>query len=183
MKNSKIWKHKYLLLTASIILVTVLLTVIDFPVARHNDTEDFISFLDKKIPRYMSKYDVGAAAVGLVQNGEIVCLKGYGYSDEQKTIPVTPETIFQAGSVSKPVTACGIMKLVEDGIISLDTTVESRLKRWQLPKSDFDETGVTVRRLLSHTAGIANVGGCGNNSLRIQKTVNILKVILPAGLC
>ncbi len=153
------FKNKYLLWTIIIAILTFVLTIIDIPVAKHNDTKGFIQYLDDKIPQYMLKFDVGATAIGLIHNGEIICLKGYGYSDEQKVKPVTEDTFFQAGSVSKSVTACGIMKLAEEKKIELEAPVLRYLKRWKLPQSKFNTGDVTIRRLLSHTAGIADVGG------------------------
>lgn len=64
-------------------------------------------------------------------------------------------SIFQTASISKSVTAWGVMRLVEAGKIDLDAPVEDYLTRWHLLPSGFDLNGVTVLRLLSHTSGIA----------------------------
>lgn len=69
---------------------------------------------------------------------------------------VDRNTIFQVASLSKWISAIGIMKLVEDGKLDLDTPVSIYLTRWKLPKSTFDNSKVTVRRLLSHTAGLTD---------------------------
>ena len=70
--------------------------------------------------------------------------------------PVDGDTRFQVASLSKWITAWGVMTLVESGKLDLDKPVSLYLKRWQLPKSKFDNNGVTVRRLLSHTAGLTD---------------------------
>lgn len=70
--------------------------------------------------------------------------------------PVDRDTRFQVASISKWTTAWGIMTLVEQGRIDLDAPVSRYLKRWQLPASEFDNDKVTVRRLLSHTAGLTD---------------------------
>lgn len=70
--------------------------------------------------------------------------------------PVDSHTIFQVASLSKWITAWGIMTLVEAGKLDLDTPVSTYLTRWALPESEFDNGGVTVRRLLSHTAGLTD---------------------------
>lgn len=78
---------------------------------------------------------------------------------------VDKNTVFQVASLSKFVTAIGIMKLVELGKIDLDTPISNYLTRWQLPPSEFDNEQVTVRRLLSHTAGLTDelgYSGFGN---------------------
>lgn len=68
--------------------------------------------------------------------------------------PVGADTLFQVASVSKWVAAWGVMTLVEDGLVDLDAPVSRYLTRWSLPESAFDNDGVTVRRLLSHSAGL-----------------------------
>jgi len=67
---------------------------------------------------------------------------------------VGPQTLFQVASLSKWITAWAVMTLVESGKVELDAPVSRYLTRWQLPPSEFDNDGVTVRRLLSHTAGL-----------------------------
>ena len=73
--------------------------------------------------------------------------------------PVSTSTLFQAGSVSKPVSALGALRLVEAGKLSLDGDVNAKLKLWRLPNNGFTTTEqVTLRRLLSHTAGLTVPG-------------------------
>jgi D-alanyl-D-alanine carboxypeptidase len=143
----------------ALMLLTMAGLFIDIPVAKPGDFEGFQNYLDKAIPDYMAMHHIPAVAVGLIHNGEVVYLKGYGFADTEQSIPVTEETVFQAASISKSLTAWGIMKLVEEGKLELDEPVSNYLTRWELPTSEFDANGVTIRRLLSHTAGIANVGG------------------------
>ncbi|MEL7730498.1 serine hydrolase domain-containing protein [Citromicrobium bathyomarinum] len=68
--------------------------------------------------------------------------------------PVDGDALFQVASLGKWLTAWGVMALVEEGRIDLDAPVSTYLSRWQLPDSEFGADGVTVRRLLSHTAGL-----------------------------
>lgn len=75
--------------------------------------------------------------------------------------PVDAESVFQVASLSKWITAVAVMSLVEAGRIDLDAPVSQYLTRWQLPESEFDNKGVTVRRLLSHTAGLTDGLGYG----------------------
>ena len=111
--------------------------------------------LDQRMPVLLSRYDVPGAAVALVHNGEVVWSQGYGVADEARNIPVRSETVFQAASISKAVTAWGVMRLVERGQLDLDAPADRYLTRWHLPPSQYDPGGVTIRRLLSHTAGIS----------------------------
>jgi CubicO group peptidase (beta-lactamase class C family) len=94
---------------------------------------------------------VGNCALALIEDGRI--FESYVYSVGD---PVDAGTLFQMASVSKWVTSWGIMALVRQGRLELDVPVSRYLTRWQLPSTDFDNDGVTVRRLLSHTAGLTD---------------------------
>lgn len=83
-------------------------------------------------------------------------MRGYGLTDEATRKPITSDTVFNVGSLSKMATAWGVMRLVEEGKVDLDRPVDSYLRRWHLPPSSFDNNQVTVRRVLSHTSGISN---------------------------
>tara|TARA_R110000868_G_scaffold53249_1_gene167313 strand:+ start:8627 stop:9928 length:1302 start_codon:yes stop_codon:yes gene_type:complete len=98
----------------------------------------------------------GNLGLALLENGEIV---GEYYASIGA--PVDRDTSFQLASLSKWVSAVGIMALVEGGTIDLDTPVSTYLHSWQLPQGEFDNDGVTVRRLLSHTAGLTDGLGYG----------------------
>jgi CubicO group peptidase (beta-lactamase class C family) len=100
-------------------------------------------------------------AVALVHHGQVVWAAGYGVADRTVGQPVTAATRFQAASLSKPVTAWGVLRLVERGWIGLDEPIVGRLRRWRPPPSPFDADGITVRRLLSHTAGLSVHGYVG----------------------
>jgi CubicO group peptidase (beta-lactamase class C family) len=100
-------------------------------------------------------------AVALVQQGLVVWAAGHGVVDRTTHRPVTAATRFQAASLSKPVTAWGVLRLVEWGRIGLDEPVVGHLRRWRPPPSPFDADGLTVRRLLSHTAGLSVHGYVG----------------------
>lgn len=131
---------------------------IPFTGIAQNDSKDANQFkkeLDKKIPQLLKDFSVPGTAIAIIDNGAIVLQKGYGLADVEKGIPVSGTTGFNIGSISKTVAAWGVMKLVEEGKIELDAPAEKYLTRWKLPKSEFDAKGVTVRRLLSHTAGLS----------------------------
>ena len=92
-------------------------------------------------------------------NMAIVLLEGGKVSDRwfaSHGRPVDADSLFQVASVSKWLTAWGVMTLVEDGRVDLDAPVSRYLTRWQLPDGDFDNDQVTVRRLLSHSAGLTD---------------------------
>jgi len=99
------------------------------------------------------KHQVPGVAVAVVRAGALAWVQGCGWADQEQNTEVTAETVFNIGSISKTVAAWGVMKLVEDGKLALDTPVAP--KGWQLPASEFDGKGVTLRRMLSHTAGLS----------------------------
>jgi CubicO group peptidase (beta-lactamase class C family) len=110
---------------------------------------------DETVPVWLDEFIVPGAAVAMIENGELRFAKGYGMADESEQIPVTKTTGFNIASISKTVSAWGVMKLVEEGKLKLDEPASTYLTRWELPASEFDASGVTIRRLLSHTAGLS----------------------------
>ena len=119
------------------------------------EIEQFRDELDQRIPQLLNDFMVPGTAIALIENGEIILQKAYGYSNIDKETPVTTTTGFNIGSISKTITAWGVMKLVQEGKIDLDAPAEKYLSRWHIPKSEFDSDKVTIRRLLSHTAGLS----------------------------
>lgn len=93
----------------------------------------------------------GNAAFRLLADGEVTAEHYFSVAD-----PVTADTRFQMASVSKWLTAWGVMRLVESGHIDPDAPVGDYLTRWRLPEGEFDNREVTARRRLSHTAGLTD---------------------------
>jgi len=119
------------------------------------DLMTFTTALDEEMPGLLAAYNTPGATVAIVQNGELVWEKGYGLADQENNVPATPDTVYQIASISKTVAATGIMRLVEQGKLDLDAPASQYLTRWQLPESAYDENAVTIRRLLSHSAGLS----------------------------
>lgn len=106
------------------------------------------------IGAWMDFYHVPGASVAVINDFALDYVEVHGVKSESTGEPVTERTLFQAASISKSVSAVGVMTLVQDGTVSLDTDVNQYLTSWQVPYNDFQETEkVTLRRLLSHTAG------------------------------
>ena len=111
--------------------------------------------LDAFVKAQMAQRNVRGLSLAIVKDGKIVVARGYGVVDDGTKAPVTTSTLFQAGSISKPVSALGALHLVETGALSLDADVNGKLKSWKVPENGFTTTEkVTLRRLLSHTAGL-----------------------------
>jgi CubicO group peptidase (beta-lactamase class C family) len=102
----------------------------------------------------MKFYKVPGLSVAVIKDFKIEWARAYGVKDLQTNEPVTTETLFQAGSISKSVNAMVAMKKVEQGKISLDENINDKLVSWKLPDNEFTaKKKVTLRNLLSHTAG------------------------------
>jgi len=100
---------------------------------------------------YMEQKYRGNIAFTLLEGGQPIALHF-----ASRGIPVDQDSRFQVASLSKWVTSWGVLSLVDAGKIDLDAPVGTYLSRWQLPATDYDNSGVTVRRLLSHTAGLTD---------------------------
>ena len=111
--------------------------------------------LQLDLQKLMQTYKVPALSVAVIDNFEVVSAKAYGVVEPGSSKPVTTRTLFQAGSISKPVAAAGALYLVEHGQLSLDQDVNEKLRTWKVPENDFTKSEkVTLRRLMSHTAGL-----------------------------
>jgi CubicO group peptidase (beta-lactamase class C family) len=111
--------------------------------------------LDTYVREQMARRRISGASLAIIQDGRIVAARAYGVVDETTRAPVTTATLFQAGSISKPVSALGALHLVEAGRLSLDGDVNEKLTTWKVPDNAFTTTEkVTLRRLLSHSAGV-----------------------------
>ena len=98
----------------------------------------------------MQRYGISAVSVAIVRNGKLTFAKSYGMLAKGGEEPATTTTLFQAASLSKAITALGILALAGDGDFSLDDPVNRHLKNWKLPNGD----KVTIADLLSHTGGV-----------------------------
>lgn len=109
------------------------------------------------------KNNVPGAAVALIRDGKIAWIQSIGYADLASKKPITSETVFNIGSISKLISAWGFMQLTEKDLVKLDDPVDPLLSRWHLPESEFERSKVTLRRILSHTAGLSVHGYGGSD--------------------
>jgi CubicO group peptidase (beta-lactamase class C family) len=128
----------------------------------------------------MARLGVPGVSVALIEDGEIAWACGYGVR-ERGGAPVTPDTIFQAGSVSKPVTAVAVMRLVQEGRLDLDRDVNDYLHTWTVPPNGDWQPRITLRQLLCHGTGMTVHGFPGYNRNHPVPTVpQILDGLPPA---
>ncbi len=114
----------------------------------------FAIALQEQMPALLATNHVPGAVVSYIKDGEVIWTKAFGVANIQKGAPMRPDMVFNLGSCGKVLTAWGIMLLVEEDKIDPDAPANRYLKRWQIRSTKFDPNGVTIRRLLSHTAGL-----------------------------
>lgn len=134
------------------------------------------------IEERMKHYEVPGVSIAVINNGKIEWAKAYGILDKESKSPVTKKTLFQAASISKPVTAYGALTLVDQKKISLDENINTYLESWKLPENEFTkEKKVTVKNLLNHSAGITVHGFLGYSpDLPVPTLVEVLNGTPPA---
>lgn len=118
-----------------------------------------IRYLQNRIPLEMARYNVPGLSIALVNGQELIWARGFGYADKARGVPVSPNTAFRAGAISKLITASAALQLVEQNRLALDTPIQDTLKefyvrsRFHADQSAADRD-VTLRRLLSHQSGL-----------------------------
>lgn len=110
-----------------------------------------------RLEERMDHYQVPGVSVAVIDQGEVVLSEAFGRKAEGSTEAVAPTTLFQTASMSKAITAYGALRLVQEGVLPLDEDLHRTPLSWDLPRNDHSGS-VTLRRLLSHTAG-TNVPG------------------------
>ena len=97
---------------------------------------------------------VPSVAVAVIKDDEVVWAEGFGFADLERHLPATADSIYLLASVSKPITATGLMLLVDQGRVELDMPVNGYLPGEKLRAFEGSADGITLRRLLNHTAGL-----------------------------
>lgn len=145
------------------------LVLLLFMNARADEVDDVIT------ARMRERHIIGLS-LAIIDGGKIIEAKGYGFTDESGETRVTPETLFQAGSISKSLVCVAALHLVQEGRLSLDADVNTELHDWKVPENEFTkESKVTLRGILSHSAGF-NVHGFPGYS-RIGPLPTLLEVL------
>ena len=102
----------------------------------------------------MAHHNVPGVSVAVYRDGKLAWARGYGFADVESESPVTPTTLFQAASISKPIAAMAALDMAEDGLVDIDANINTYLTSWTLAENEFTASEkVTIRRLLNHTAG------------------------------
>jgi CubicO group peptidase (beta-lactamase class C family) len=132
------------------------------PAARAQDTRSLIRYVDSVANAAVAEHRTAGVSVAEVKNGRTILAKGYGFADLENDVPATAETVYRIGSITKQFTSAAIMRLVEQGKLSLDDTLQKFL-----PNFPTQGNRVTVRHLLNHTSGIKSYTSLGPRWARV----------------
>jgi CubicO group peptidase (beta-lactamase class C family) len=135
----------------------------------------------KSLSGRMAELKVPGVSIAVIHDGRVEWARGYGVT-KLGGAPVTEKSLFQAASISKPVFALAVLRLVDAGKLDLDTNVNDYLRAWKVPDNEFTaKQKVTLRRLLSHSAGLTVHGFPGYSSTeKVPSTVQVLDGASPA---
>lgn len=146
-----------------------------------------VAIAGQPVPRYtieerMRALRTPGVSLAVMHNGQIEWAKGYGVRRVGKSEPVDSATLFQAASISKPVAAVAALRLVDAGRLTLDADINTVLTSWKVPDTTFTAgEKVTLRRLLSHSAGLTVHGFPGYaTTATVPTVVQILDGTAPA---
>jgi CubicO group peptidase (beta-lactamase class C family) len=138
--------------------------------------------IKKSLQEWMQALNIPGCSVAVFDHGKLVWAKTYGVRQAGQAAPVTLDTMFQAGSISKPVAAMAALHYVQLGRFNLDENINDKLISWKVPDNEFTVTQkVTLRRLMSHTAGLTVHGFPGYAvGTKIPTVVQVLNGEPPA---
>jgi len=114
------------------------------------------SAFDRPITALMTKFSLPGATVAIAREGKLVIARAYGVADREHNTPTQPDSLFRIGSISKTLTSTAILKLVDEGRLTLDTKVFPLLDQLQPPQGSHPDprlANITIRELLQHTGG------------------------------
>ena len=135
----------------------------------------------KTLAERMEYHKTPGVSIAVINNNKIEWAKAYGIMDVNTGVPVTTETIFEAGSTSKLITAVMALHFVQKDLIELDINVNNYLKSWQVPENEFTvEKKVTLRRLLTHQAGMPSTNYDHDESVGYPTLIDVLNGESPA---
>lgn len=117
-----------------------------------------VKIIDAWLPLKIQYDRIHALSVGIVHRGKLVYKRGFGFANVESQEPATPDTCYRIASISKTFTAVAILQLVEQGKLNLDDKVHTHLPWFDAKTKLTDSRSITIRHLLSHTAGIFRDG-------------------------
>ena len=146
------------------------LLIVAFTSAAHADpTDDFIMM-------QMRSQNIPGLSLAIIKDGTIVKVQGYGLADVKGKVAATPETVYDIASISKPLVATALMRLVQEGVLSIDEPITKHLS--DLPPA---WRGITLRHLLTHTSGLVR-DSPGYEQYRDREDSEVIKTVYSSPL-
>jgi CubicO group peptidase (beta-lactamase class C family) len=139
---------------SSLMLAVILVTACKASPTPSSVSTDPFDAIRARMEQLVVEGEVPSMAVAVARDGEIIWEEGFGLADREKNIPATEHTPYPLASISKPLTATGLMILVERGLVNLNAPVNDYLGEAKLQARVGDAAEATVRRVASHTAGL-----------------------------
>jgi CubicO group peptidase (beta-lactamase class C family) len=139
---------------------------------RREAVERVLERADELIVETMNERTTPGLGVGVVNGSETVYAKGFGLADVERRNPLTPKTVFRIGSITKTMTAIGLMQFWERGEFDLDDPVNDYLRGYEVKHPDPAAPPVTFRHMLTHTAGIGE----------LRKVTDLLRPMIALGM-
>jgi CubicO group peptidase (beta-lactamase class C family) len=126
----------------------------DRPVFKKGDFPGAVAVLDTIIRNNLKQQRIPGAAVALVHEGRVIFSRCYGYADTGKQVPITEDTYFMVGSLTKSFTALAALKLIEQGKVDLHADIRKYIPDFSIKNLYDGEVPITVNHLLTHTSGL-----------------------------
>jgi N-acyl-D-amino-acid deacylase len=155
------------------------------PMPERGDTSEALAGFDQLMRSFVTEHKIPGAALAVTRKGQLVYARGFGYADRDAREPVLPDTRFRIASIAKPITAAAVLRLVDQGRLSLDDLVIKRLPHLEVSGSpvtpaDSRWNQVTVRQALQHRGGWDR-GVSGDPMFRSAKIAKELAIAVPPG--
>jgi CubicO group peptidase (beta-lactamase class C family) len=148
--------NRLLIIVLSFILLSLSCSSLhpDRPIFKKGDFPGAVTALDTIIRNNLKRHHIPGAAVALVHEGRVIFSQCYGYADTQKKVPITEDTYFMAGSLTKSFTALAVLKLIEEGKIDPHADIRKYIPDFSIRHLYDGEVPITVNHLLTHTSGL-----------------------------
>jgi CubicO group peptidase (beta-lactamase class C family) len=145
-------------------VAALLLGALATATAGAQDARSLTQYIDSVANAAVTEQRTAGVSVAVAKNGRTIVAKGYGFADLENDVPATAETVYRIGSITKQFTSAAIMRLMEQGKLSLDDTLQKFL-----PQVPTQGNRVTVRHLLNHTSGIRSYTSLGPKWQRVVR--------------
>jgi CubicO group peptidase (beta-lactamase class C family) len=148
--------NRLLVIVLSFILLSLSCSPLhpDQPTFKKGDFPGAVTVLDKIIRNNLKRQRIPGAAVALVREGRVIFSQCYGYADSEKKVPITEDTYFMAGSLTKSFTALAVLNLIEQGKIDPHADIKKYIPDFSIRNLNDAQVPITVNHLLTHTSGL-----------------------------